>query len=345
MSRALVVSSLVATLALSPALHAEETETKITPGIEVIAQYAFRRTTGDEGATKWFHQFDLPRAFVFVDGERGPVHGRVLVEGVRSAGDGALVGVGGDSVVLRVREAYAGYRPFEWLDLRFGLVPTFVVPTLDKAWRLRALGPVSAEERGLLSPADLGAQLRVKLPLEYGEVFLGFTNGEGYTSRELGRGKTSELGVAIHPVPGGAVAPLTFIAAFGVGATGTVQARADRATFGLHWIDKTVRGGASFTYAFGADDIGARRAYVADLGVRVEPIRHLLFAARASIWQRDTSVSGNKITSAQLAVGGTPDDALEGWLSFFLHAPGAEAQVAVPGSKYWEFRATAKVAF
>lgn len=78
------------------------------PGLQVFGQYALRLVDGSAGDTAWFHAFELPRAHASLGASYGPVQGRFVLEAVRSASEGALLGVAGDSLVLRVREAWAG---------------------------------------------------------------------------------------------------------------------------------------------------------------------------------------------------------------------------------------------
>ena len=73
--------------------------------------------SGPGSSSTWFHAFDVPRVHAAVEGAYDDtLRGRVVMEAVRSASEGALIGVSGDSLVIRVREAYGAYRPVEALE-------------------------------------------------------------------------------------------------------------------------------------------------------------------------------------------------------------------------------------
>lgn len=330
-----------------PAAHAPvpATAPTLTPSLDVIAQYALRDTRAQDGSSSWFHQFEVPRVWLGLEASEGDVHGRVILEGVRSAGDGALVGIGGNSIVARVREAWAGYRAFDALEIRAGIVPTLVIPTLDATWALRALGPTSLEGNGLSSPADLGATASYTLPDRYGTLSAGAFNGEGYTNRELNRGKNSAFSALIRPMPRGVLAPLALFASYERGSAATGSSRADRLVGAIAYTDERVQGLALATYAWGADGDGARRAWVLEAGVKAMPIGPLLLAARGAIYVRDTAVSGDAVRTVTLAVGARASTRLEGWLAFDRTAPTGPARDALPGSDNWQVRAVARVAF
>jgi hypothetical protein len=337
---------LPATRATSPAASTTPTPAPtFTPSIDVIAQYALRDTRAQDGSSSWFHQFEVPRVWLGLEASEGDVHGRVILEGVRSAGEGALVGIGGDSIVARVREAWAGYRAFDALEIRAGIVPTLVLPTLDATWALRSLGPTSLEAYGLSSPADLGATASVALPDGYGTLSAGAFNGEGYTNRELNRGKSSALSALIRPMPRGALAPLALFASYERGSAGTGSTRADRLVGAVLFTGERVQGLASATYAWGADGDGARRAWVLEAGVKASPIGPLLLAARGAIYVRDAAAAGDAVRTVTLAVGARASTRLEGWLAFDRRAPTGAAREALPGSDDWQLRAVARVAF
>lgn len=318
----------------------------IRAGLEVFAEYRFRDTDGPGANRTWFHVFDLPRAHAAVEGEWKEVRGRVLVEATRSATEGALIGVAGDSLVLRVREAYAAYRPWSPLELAGGVLPTLTVPNLDGTWMLRPVAPSVLEANGLLAAADLGARARATLPAGYGWVGVVVTNGEGYTSRELNRGKNVETAAELHPLPRGPLLPLGVFASYSAGSSGTTLARADRATGGLVWQGDRVRAGAFVTHARGVAQLGRQKALAATAFVRVEPIERLLLGARVDHVVRDTETDPeDAVTTLWGSVGWRLAGPLEAFLALSRSIPTTRAQAEVPGSNAWELRAIGRVIF
>lgn len=316
----------------------------LTPGLEVFAEYALRLTrTGS--TTEWFHNFDVPRAHGSLTGAYGPARARLLIEAVRSASEGALIGVAGDSLVLRLREASAGYRQGELLAIDAGVVPTLTVPELDRSFNLRAVAATPLESTALASPADLGATARVTFPKAFGYAAIGAYNGEGYTGRELNRGKNVEIAASFHPFAASAAAPFGLFASYVVGSTGTGKARADRLTGALVWQGVRLRGGAALTYAWGVGANGLQRSFLVDGFLRAEPIDRVLLGVRAYTWTRDTAIAGDTIVGFTGAAGYRIADPLESFVAVTRTLPGAAAEAALPGLDRWDVRVIARIVF
>lgn len=317
---------------------------RIRAGLEVFASYTYRNL-GDS----WFHQFDVPRVHGAVEGEYEHVRGRVVVEAVRSASEGALVGVAGDSLVVRIREGYAAYRPVAPLELSAGVVPTMTVPDLDGTWMMRAIAPSGLENGGLMAAADLGAKARVDLPSGYGWVGSALYNGDGYTSRELNRGKSFEGAAEIHPLPAVAsevLKPLGVLGSYVSGSTGTSLARANRLTGGLLWQGERVRAGAYATYAWGIAQLGTQNGFLVSGFARVEPLPRLLFGARLDHQNRNVDATpADRVTTLWLTAGYRVALPLETFLAFDKTMPTTRAAAEVPGSEAWQLRVIARVVF
>ncbi len=318
----------------------------VHPGLEVFAQYALTLTYPSSGSSSWFHEFEVPRVHGSLDGAYGPVRARILLEGVQSASDGSLVGVGGDSVVVRVREAYAAWAPVKGLEASLGVVPTLTIGELDGTWLSRVIAPSEIENAGLASPADLGGTLRYTLPSSYGWVAVGVYNGEGYTSPELNNGKSVEVAGEIHPFPSTAVVPLAAFVSYVGGTEGTDNARSNRLTGGLLWQGARVRAGATYTYAWGVGDDAVQNSTVTDVFVRVEPIHRLLLSARLAYWVRDTSANPtDAITTIWGAAGWRIADPLEFHLAVTRALPTQATNSELAGSDFLELRAVTRVVF
>lgn len=319
---------------------------KVTPGLEVFAQYSLRRTSTLDGQSPWFHIFDVPRVHASVTGEFGPATGRVVLEAVRSASEGALIGVAGDSLVIRLREAWAGYRYKNWFSAAMGVVPTLTVPELEGTWRLRVVGPAPLEQTGMASPADLGITGRFNFPKQYGYLAAGVYNGEGYTRRELNRGKNVEIAGSFHPAPGGAARPFGIFASYVIGSSGTSAARADRLTASLLWQGVRLRAGAGLTHAWGLGDDGARRSMLFDAFVRIEPVDGLMLGLRGSYWDRNLAgAAPDTLVNVTGSVGYRWARPFETHMAVTKQAPSNVAQSALAGSDFWEFRLVSRIAF
>jgi len=332
--------------AAPPTEAATRGEGPLRVGLEVFGQYALRNTTGTDGNTTFFHAFDLPRAHAAIEAEHAGAKGRVVLEATRSAAEGSLIGVTGDSLVLRVREAYAAYKAFGMLDVSAGVVPTLTVPNLDGTWMMRPVAPSVLEASGLLSPADLGGRARLEIPKGYGWLAVAAYNGEGYTSRELNRGKNIEGALEVHPLPGTALAPLGVFASFTGGSTGTVRARANRLVGGLVWQGSLVRAGAIVAHAWGLRDLGTARALVLSAFVRVEPVERLYLAARFDHVARDLEGAPSSSVSTVLgSVGYRIASPLEAFVAVSRNVPTRRAEDELPGSDFWDLRVVSRVVF
>jgi hypothetical protein len=319
----------------------------VRAGLEVFAEYSYRRVSGPGDNASWFHAFDVPRVHGALDGNYDEnIHGRLLLEAVRSASEGALVGVAGDSLVVRVREAYGAYRLIEPVEVSAGVIPTLTVPELDGTWMLRAVAPSGLEANGLSSPSDLGVKVRATAPNHYGWAALSATNGEGYTGRELNRGKTIEGAVEVHPAPSGTLLPLGVFFSYTTGSQGTVSARADRLTSGVVWQGALVRAGAFFTYAWGVAQNGAQHAALGTAFVRVEPFTRVLVGARFDVAVRDLRTApADAISTAWLTAGYRVAEPLEVFLAGSRSLPTSRADAEVPGSDAWALRVIGRVVF
>jgi len=318
----------------------------VKPGLEIFAQYTYRNARAEDGGRSWYHEFDLPRVHGSLDAEMGDVRARILLEGVRSAGAGSLVGVASNSVVIRVREAYAAYKPFQLLEICGGMVPTFTVPELDGTAKLRPVTISPLEGNQLASPADLGAGARFTFPKKYGFFGLGLYNGDGYASPELNRGKSIEVAGEIHPAPGGPLLPFGLFVSYVNGSTGAELSRSDRLTGLVVWQGKRVRAGAGATYAWGIGGNGIQEALLVDGFVRAEPVNRLLLGARATHFIRDTSITlGDALTTLTGTVGYRLADPVESFFAIAHQGPSDFTRAIVPGSDFWEARVVTRVVF
>lgn len=318
----------------------------LRPGLEAFAQYAMRLVYASDGSVSWFHFFDVPRVHVSLDAQYETVRARVVVEGVRSASGGALLGVAGDSFVLRLREAYGAWRPLPWLDFLGGVVPTLAVPALEQAWGLRAVAPTTLETAALGAPADLGASMRARFPGEWGWAGAGAYNGEGYTNRELNRGKNLELAVEFHPIPVPLLRPLALFLSYSLGSSGTSSARADRLSAAAFYASRRLGVGLTFTWGWGVGDNSNQQSYVLDAFARGEPVRRLLLGARVSYWARNADPAAQDTVLTVLGtVGVRIFDPLEAYLAVSRMLPTATAATALPQGDNWEFRAVVRTVF
>jgi hypothetical protein len=300
-----------------PAPTAQATATTVTeppaskvtflPDAEAFATFRATYTHHPSDGSPWFARFELPRVRVGLtvgtlkgseeltdptDVSRPPassgVGGRLLVEGVRSTADGGLLGAAGDSVLLRMREAYGAWRPIKALEFRAGMIPLPLVDQLDGGYDLRVTGPSGVEAAGLIDAADLGASCSYWFPKGYGRAFVAGTDGEGYTRREQNRAKNVEAAVVVAPDPRGPLRGLTVGTYLRKGTRGALDVRADRATLGAFYQRGVARAGLAATYARGIDIDGTATGYSLEAYLRLVAAERWIFGLRGQLTEFDT---------------------------------------------------------
>lgn len=262
---------------------------KFTPLVDAIAEYGARWPSEAPS----FNAFSVPRIHAGLEAEWRGAQARVLLESVYATQGGALLGVAGDSLVLRLREAWGGYR-WRFLEARLGVIPTLTVPELERAWHFRQLAADGLETFRLVPPADLGASLRAHLG-DFGWAGVTLTNGEGYTSRELNPSKNVEVAAAIHPLPKGSLAPLSLLASVNAGSAGLPEVATIRYGGALLWNGERFGAGASVFALRGQLADSKRLGWLGQGFLRAKLFEHLLLAARATYWNRELGTDDGQL--------------------------------------------------
>ncbi len=124
------------------------------------------------------------------------------VEAVRSAGPQSLIGVDGNSLILRLAQAYGHAAvhlgPID-IGARFGQVPERWIEQLEKGYDTRGADPLASDRVVMFDRADLGATLTLSGWKGRFDVDASFTNGEGRAQLELNQGKNTTLIATVRP--------------------------------------------------------------------------------------------------------------------------------------------------
>lgn len=309
----------------------------INPVLDLFGAFDATWPTGGLGT----NAFSVPRALGGVEAVTERWRGRLVVEGVYSTEGGALVGTAGDSQVLRVREAFAGYR-WRFLEGRVGAIPSPQFAPLEHAWSLRQLSADGLETFHLATPTDFGASVRAWLPAEMGWVSVAVMNGEGVSQRELNRAKNLEFAATVRPAT--SMRALTLVGAGTLGSTGTAASRADRVGGGVLWDSGWLGAGATAHAFFGLGDDGGRR------GVLLQGFAHLLLAERLFVavraerlWRDLAASSDDTVTRLLLGTGVR----LPGGVDLLVEAQRSQlsdlARVSLPGAEATSVRLVARL--
>jgi hypothetical protein len=303
-----------------------------SPVLDAFGSYQVRIPS--EGPV--WNSFQVPRVHVGVLAQWHGVEARVLLEGVYASQGGALLGVAGDSLVVRLREAWGGYT-WRFLEARLGLVRSLLIPEQEAAWRFRSLAADALESFNLNAPADFGATLRANLPNQLGFVAVGLTNGEGYASRELNPQKNVEVAAVLKPFK----IPLSAQGVAIVGSQGVPASMTNRFGGGLTWNSDTLGLGVHAYSVQGLLQDGARRAFLVQAFARATLFEHLLVAGRVAHLSRDLARDDSQLELlGALGFGIGP---LESFVAVARTSLFGAAAGALPGTESTDVRVIVRV--
>jgi hypothetical protein len=118
--------------------------------------------------------------------------GIVAVEAIRSAGPQSVTGIDGDSLIVRLLEAYGHAAvhvgPID-LGARAGLVPERWIEQLEKGYDTRGFDAIGSDRTRMFDRSDIGATLTASGWDGLVDIDVSVVNGEGRAQRELNRGK------------------------------------------------------------------------------------------------------------------------------------------------------------
>ena len=311
---------------------------RFEPGISLLAGYEYlRRDVADVQHSS--DRFVLDRVHVSLRAARGELEARLLLEAVPSANEGALIGVAGASLLMRLREAWFGYAPVAGLSFQAGVVPTLIAPALERQDGLRDIGRTPLEALDLEPMADLGLRARYELPHELASLSLGAFAGDGYTAQELNDAKAMEALLTFSAGGSSAVThPLTLTLGARRNRRGAAGTRDTRLHGALAWVAPRVGGGVGFSYLLGLEGDGARRGTLLTLHANAEPIDRLLLGARFFRFMRDLDHADDHWMRLEAAAGVRVVEGLKLWLVARKSWPGARTRDVVGGSDEFALR-------
>ncbi len=165
--------------------------------------------------------FNITRAYINVTGQINRfIAFRITPDVVRVGQvnvNGVLADVPGLTGTLTYRLKYA-YGQFnfsgfgghgEWIAqgdwIRLGLQQTPIVDYEEQIYRYRYQGTIFIEREGFLTSSDLGGSLHWNVPDNYGDVHVGYYNGEGYTRPEVNNQHAFQIRGTLRPLPNMAI--------------------------------------------------------------------------------------------------------------------------------------------
>jgi hypothetical protein len=185
----------------------------IKVGATIFADYTYNQdpTSKDaDGNVIHADAFQLTRSYINITGNISHlVAFRITPDITRQSGLltlGAGSSVATDSLVFRIKYAYAQFNLDDWMTrgswTRIGIQQTPWVDFEEGIYRYRFQGTVFAERIPLLTTmtsADAGVSFHYNLPSNYGDFHVGVYNGENYQRVEVNDQKGLEFRGTLRP--------------------------------------------------------------------------------------------------------------------------------------------------
>jgi hypothetical protein len=225
-------------------------------GVVIFADYTYQnepKITDAAGNLISPSAFNVTRTYLNVTGNVSRViHFRITPDIVRETGDGSSIS---GSMTFRLKYGYVQLNLDDWLwagsFVRAGMHQTPFIDYEETTYRYRFQGSVQAERDGQMSSSDVGVSFRTLFPRNYGEVYVGLYNGEGYQQSDPNDQKAFMIRGTLRPLPsGGTIARNIRVAAFYFGDHYVANAQRQRFIFntmfehqyfnvGFDWMTRT----------------------------------------------------------------------------------------------------------
>jgi hypothetical protein len=178
----------------------------IKVGAVIFADYTYQQkpeAKDADGNAIHPNSFNVTRSYINITGNISHLLSyRITPDITRETGSGSSLN---GSMTFRVKYAYAQVNLDDWLPkgsyVRFGIQQTPFIDSIEGIYRYRFQGTVFTEREGYMSSADAGVSFRTTFPNNYGDVHVGFYNGEGYSKAEANDQKSLQARVGFRPMP------------------------------------------------------------------------------------------------------------------------------------------------
>ncbi|HKA35957.1 MAG TPA: hypothetical protein VKH43_04005 [Thermoanaerobaculia bacterium] len=189
---------------------------KINVGVTIFANYSYQDepTVKDNSPQQnVIHQssFDVTRAYINVTGSLSHWFSfRITPDIARETGTGSSLA---GSQTFRLKYAYGQVNFDDFMPrgtwLRIGAQQTPYIDFYEGVYRYRFQGTIFVDREGFLTSSDYAVSSRVAFPDNYGDIHLGYYNGDGYSStndqRGLNNQKAFQVRGTLRPLPGLAI--------------------------------------------------------------------------------------------------------------------------------------------
>lgn len=175
-------------------------------GGTIFADYTYTfdpKITDIDGNSVSPNSMNVARTYINVQGQLNHViQFRITPDIARETGTGSSLA---GSTTFRLKYGYAQINLDDWMwqgtYARAGMIQTPYVEYEESIYRYRFQGPTFVDREGFMPSADFGAILRTQFPKQYGEVYGGIYNGEGYTRFDPNNQKALQIRGTLRPFP------------------------------------------------------------------------------------------------------------------------------------------------
>lgn len=175
-------------------------------GATIFGDYTFVQSpvsTDADGNRIHPSSFNIARAYINVTGNLNHrIAFRITPDITRETGAGSSLN---GSQTFRLKYAFAQFNLDDWTTagswVRAGVQQTPYVDYTETIYRYRFQGQIFAEREGLLTSSDAGLSGRYVFPSNYGDVHVGYYNGDGYSRAEANDQKALQVRASLRPMP------------------------------------------------------------------------------------------------------------------------------------------------
>ena len=176
----------------------------IRVGATIFTNYTYQSTpevADSDGNMIHRSAFDVTRAYININGTINHAVAFRITPDLARENDPASSLSG--SLEFRLKYAYLQVNLDDWLPagsyVRFGIQQTPYLDYTENIYQFRFEGTMFAERTGYFASADAGASFHLNFPGNYGDVHVGYFNGENYNKTELNDQKALMIRATARP--------------------------------------------------------------------------------------------------------------------------------------------------
>jgi hypothetical protein len=182
----------------------------IKVGATIFADYTYTqepKATDADGNIINSNAFQVQRTYINVTGNINHMLSfRITPDITRDAETGTTQTPLSGSLIFRLKYGFLQWTLDEWTGdwkqtwVRFGQQQTPYIDFIEGIYRYRFQGTTYVEREGFQSSADSGVSFHTNLPQNFGDVHVGYYNGDTYTKAEANDQKGFEIRGTVRPL-------------------------------------------------------------------------------------------------------------------------------------------------